>query len=107
MEVNFGDWENTPWDSIPREEIDTWSQTPLNFTFPNGESIREFKERVTLSTQQLLNTSGTTVVVTHAGVMRLMLSLASNTSWKNLLKTPMPFASVWLIENGTYGQINC
>jgi alpha-ribazole phosphatase len=107
MELHFGDWENTHWDHIPREQIETWSQTPLSFTFPNGESIDEFKERVTLSAQPLLASTEATVVVTHAGVMRLMFALATNNSWQSLLKLPIPFASVWRIENGTYGQINC
>ena len=24
-EMNFGDWEGRPWDSIPRAEIDAWA----------------------------------------------------------------------------------
>lgn len=98
QEIHFGDWENTPWQSIERSLIDDWAKTPLAFTFPNGESTDAFAQRVRQAARALANIQADTVLVTHAGVIRLLLALAKHTAWFDELNTPIPYASVWPIK---------
>ncbi|WP_413700409.1 alpha-ribazole phosphatase family protein [Psychromonas sp. KJ10-10] len=80
-EINFGDWEGMKWDDIPRIEIDKWNNNRLHFKFPNGESPREFTQRVLVAYSGLQPTSHSLqrkktviVVVAHAGVIRTLLA---------------------------------
>ena len=44
-EMNFGDWEGRPWDSIPRLEIDAWAADVAGYAPPGGESPRDLQRR--------------------------------------------------------------
>lgn len=102
QEIHFGDWENTPWQQIERRLIDEWAKAPLAFTFPNGESTEAFRQRIESAAQTLINQAKnpqhSTVVVTHAGVIRLLLAITRQTPWAEQLNTAVPFASVWPIK---------
>lgn len=104
QEVHFGVWENTPWAKIPEAEINRWSKTPTDFTFPEGESLRNFKTRVQ-GIIQTLQSNQTTVVFTHAGVIRLWLAVYLNTPWKAQLNTPVPYAGGFTLKSGTISQL--
>jgi len=79
-EINFGDWEARSWQSIGQEQIEEWNNDLVDYTFPNGESARSFDTRVIrawndLTTQLTSETrSKTVVIITHAGVIRSILS---------------------------------
>ena len=77
-EINFGRWEGLTWEEI--EKLDsTFAQQWLEFfphlTPPDGESIEIFEARVMAETSYLLSQSESSsiAVVTHAGVMRVVL----------------------------------
>ena len=68
--MNFGAWEGRRWDDIPRYELDAWAADVEGYAPPGGESPRQMRQRVvdflaTLAVPEAL-------VVTHAGVMRLV-----------------------------------
>ena len=42
MELNLGDWEMKPKQSIPKELVENWEKDMMNFTIPNGESNNDF-----------------------------------------------------------------
>ena len=46
MELNLGDWEMMPKQSIPKELVENWEKDMMNFTIPNGESIKKFLQRL-------------------------------------------------------------
>jgi len=79
-EINFGDWEGLSWETIGRNNIEKWNDNLLEYRFPHGESASEFDQRVITAWQQLLQTlnqstkSKVIIVVTHAGVIRSILS---------------------------------
>lgn len=75
MEMNFGSWEMKRWNEIPDEEIQPWYQDYLNISPPGGESLQEMNKRVIDFLQYLQNNfpNHKIAVITHAGVIRLVL----------------------------------
>lgn len=75
MELNFGQWEGRPWDSVPRAELDAWAADVDGYAPPGGESPKALQARVATFVDQL--PAGDCVLVTHAGVIRTLLATAS------------------------------
>lgn len=76
-EMNFGDWDGLGYDSLWQQTPslgDFW-QNPIDITPPNGESFLAFQTRVNKWWQSLIHqASGDTVVLTHAGVIKQVIS---------------------------------
>ena len=106
QEIHFGDWENQHWSALPREALDTWAKTPVDFEFPNGESMTAFSQRVEGLWQHLQSAPKPAVLVTHAGVIRRLIALASGSPWEEVLGLPVPFGGLFVINNGTVGQVS-
>ena len=74
-EVDFGDWEGLTFPEIEErnpELINAWSNDP-EFSFPNGESIEDFKNRCEELAQVLLNIDDENIVLLcHGGVIRYL-----------------------------------
>jgi alpha-ribazole phosphatase len=69
MEMDFGAWELRAWDAIERAQLDAWAADPLGFAPPGGESVAAMRARVR---DFLAGLAGDAVLVTHAGVMKLV-----------------------------------
>jgi len=89
-EINFGKWEGLTWEEI--EKLDStfatqWLEAFPHLTPPDGESFEVFEARVMAETSYLLSQSERCLiaVVTHAGVMRVVLrtlcGLDEKTAW--------------------------
>ena len=89
-EINFGKWESSTWEEI--EELDStfaqqWLKSFPHLTPPGGESIEKFEARVMAEIDYLItqSESRSIAVVTHAGVMRVVLrnlcGLDEETAW--------------------------
>ena len=78
-EVDFGEWEGLTFAEISArwpEEVGAWARLDPGFSFPGGESIAEFNERVDSMGRELAALPGDTVLVfTHGGVVRWLLCL--------------------------------
>jgi len=79
-EINFGDWEGQSWQNIGQDNIESWNNDLVDYRFPNGESTRSFDSRVINAWNELkvqlageMN-SKTVIIITHAGVIRSILS---------------------------------
>jgi alpha-ribazole phosphatase len=77
-EINFGAWEGLTWNEIEARDkayAQQWIQAHPNLPAPNGESFEAFHNRVLQAIQQLLTqtTDQDAALVTHAGVMRVIL----------------------------------
>jgi alpha-ribazole phosphatase len=77
-EIDFGKWEGLTWDEV--EELDSafaqqWLESFPDLTPPGGESIELFEARVMAEMDYLitLSESRSIIVVSHAGVMRVVL----------------------------------
>ena len=71
-EMNFGDWEGRPWDSIPRTEIDAWAADVAGYAPPGGESPLLLQQRALAFVAGLAVPEA--VIVTHGGVIRTLLA---------------------------------
>lgn len=76
-EVDFGRWEGLTFAQISEQDhdlIDTWADSSLDFTFPEGESVAAFIERIQLFGTELSHNQGENImVISHGGVIRGLL----------------------------------
>jgi alpha-ribazole phosphatase len=80
-EMNFGDLESLRYEEIQHRYPDifqSWMTRPTETRFPNGESFTEMKARVLGALDLLLSRhrNQSIAIVTHAGVIRLILAQA-------------------------------
>jgi alpha-ribazole phosphatase len=80
-EMNFGDFEGLTYDEIARrhpEIYQLWMNAPTEVLFPNGESFSQMRARV-LKAFAAIHTASeghTVAIVTHAGVIRILIAWA-------------------------------
>ncbi len=98
-ELNFGDWELLPWDAINSKELDPWMQDFVNVRVTNGESYVMLQERA-LDFFFSLNHISTekSIIVSHAGVMRSIISHIQNIDLKNSFKIKLEYGHVVTIK---------
>lgn len=106
-EVDFGRWEGKNFAEIVQideELINSWVTEPESFSFPGGESLEIFKNRVaTFKTQLEKMVEDKILVIAHGGIIRHLLCLVLGLhSDKYLLFDVMPgcFCSVRLYAEG-------
>ena len=96
MEMSFGDWEGRPWDSICRSALDAWAADVFNFAPPAGESAAQVMARVERFLRE--QEADELVLLTHAGVIRLLLACARQQALDVWLNYPIPFGSVMRLQ---------
>jgi broad specificity phosphatase PhoE len=77
-EICFGDWEGLTWQQIEARDPNyarRWTDAYPNLPAPAGEAFPSFESRVTATITKLMNQTNhdQAAVVTHAGVMRVVL----------------------------------
>ncbi|AEV68965.1 histidine phosphatase family protein [Acetivibrio clariflavus] len=77
-EINGGDWEGQKWDDLPNlwpEEYHTWENEPHIHRMPNGETMKEFQERLINEVMYIINNNkGKNVcIVTHGTAIRALM----------------------------------
>lgn len=103
-EINFGDWEGRTFCDLQDDAYyQRWLAQPFMIQPPNGESFAAFTERVetgwTQVKQKIIdNQSRHTVIVTHGGVIRYLLTKygpPKNPFWGWHLKHGNGYECVW------------
>lgn len=79
MELNCGEWEMRKWDDIPGSETEPWMNDYVNIRVPGGESYSDLHKRCTELFESRLVNEMPLAVVTHAGVIRSILSHITQT----------------------------
>lgn len=100
-EVDFGAWEGLSFDEIKarhQEGCEAWLGNPWNFTFPRGESMPEFKERVVRALNSILSFDGNLAVVSHGGPLRVILSHLGSIEESESFSCKHDHAGVTIIE---------
>jgi alpha-ribazole phosphatase len=96
-EIDFGEWEMQPWDSLDRRLLDAWAADPFHFAPPGGEPVAALRARVAAFLAELPEEA---VLVAHAGVIKVCAAeLAGEEDWFGLR---FDYASVSLIEAGRF-----
>lgn len=100
-EIDFGDWEMQPWNSLDRSLLDAWAADPARFVPPGGEGVATLRRRVAHFLAEL---PGEAVLIVHAGVMKICAAeLAGEEDWFSLR---FDYGTVSLIENGRLAWVN-
>tara|TARA_B100000073_G_C23676387_1_gene550735 strand:- start:587 stop:1165 length:579 start_codon:yes stop_codon:yes gene_type:complete len=86
MELNLGDWEMKPKQSIESKLIKEWEDNMMTFKIPNGETNQDFLNRLKKFLDQILIVNEDVFIVAHAGSINGMLSLLTGQSFDKLLK---------------------
>ncbi|WP_347330331.1 histidine phosphatase family protein [Marinimicrobium locisalis] len=95
-EMHFGDWEGRLyqdiWDSDPTLAL--WGEDPEQHTPPQGEPLADFDQRVNTALDHLAQRQAgqRLLVVTHGGVIRLLLTRAKGLPRNTLRDQPVPYA---------------
>ena len=95
MELDFGLWEGKTWDTIDRLESEKWMIDFVNTAPPQGESLNQMNERVMSFWNELLQYSHPRIaIVTHAGVIRLILSAVNSAPLESLFDIHVQYGEV-------------
>jgi broad specificity phosphatase PhoE len=108
-EIDFGSWEGRTMSNLQvthPAEMTEWASAPLEFTFPDGESLASFWRRVTAAGLRLAAQEQEAVVAfTHGGVVRALLCHFLGLEFDRYVLFDVAFASVTIIrlhgERGT------
>ena len=99
QEMDFGEWEMTPWDRIQREALDGWAADPLGYRPPQGESVAELQQRVwNFVAEARSNGLERAALVTHAGVMKVIVGQAHGLPEKKWMRLAFDYESVVCLD---------
>ncbi|MGB4811644.1 MAG: alpha-ribazole phosphatase [Methylophilaceae bacterium] len=108
-ELNFGDWEMSAWDAIPRDQFDSWADDYANLAPPNGETFGQLHLRSKNFVDHLaVQSPGQHIlVVTHGGLIRALVAEVLQMPLKRLFRISINHASVTQLEfKGEIPKIN-
>lgn len=99
QEVDFGDWDGRALDTLWEEQGEALSEywmDPVNHSPPNGESLEAMWERVQAGLQDLGEAypGKRVLLVTHGGVIRLILAQCLGMPLANMTRFSVPFAAL-------------
>jgi alpha-ribazole phosphatase len=95
MELDFGKWEGRAWDSIKDEELQPWMKDFVDVEPPGGESYCQLYSRVTDWWEEFIKTEqGKVLLVTHAGVIRCLLSHVLGLPLENSFRLSISYGSI-------------
>ncbi len=80
-EMDFGTWEQTAWDAVPRTAFDLWMADFAQHRFGGAESVHELMDRVADAlddTRAAAGEGGEALWITHAGVIRSVICMAQH-----------------------------
>ncbi|MEL0608371.1 histidine phosphatase family protein [Vibrio echinoideorum] len=86
QEMNFGEVDGVAFDELDDKwsMLETFWQDPANHQLSGAESLQNFHDRVTQGWSQLLtHDSDNLLLVTHGGVIRMILAHCLDIEWKN------------------------
>lgn len=106
-EIDFGKWERKTFNEIVKADktlVDSWAEGSEDFTFPEGESLLNFRARVSSFTKKLYESKEQEIlIVCHGGVIRhLICELLGLISDKYIVFQVLPgtFSSLQLHSEG-------
>lgn len=97
-EIDFGCWEGLTPEEVMQDEGDllkAWWRSPTRITPPEGEDYHEFQARVLKAFKQLVQDyqGKKILLVTHAGVIRIILMYILGMPEENLFRLNVDYGS--------------
>ncbi len=107
MEMNFGIWENTPWESMDPLLSKAWMEDFVYTKTPEGESLELLYIRVSAFVEQLRNQPHKKVaIVTHAGVVRCIWAYLLDIPLQNIFKIPINYGEGMVFKLGETKELD-
>lgn len=98
-EMNFGIWEGETWDTIDRAESEHWMEDFVHLSPPGGESMLLMQQRVMQCWNRITQAPHNQVaVVTHGGVIRIILAHYGNIELKSSFSFKVELGSVFKLQ---------
>jgi probable phosphoglycerate mutase len=101
-EVSFGRWEGSTWPDLRRRDpvsVAARDADPWNYVPPGGESYAMLMARVLAA---IADIAQDTVVVTHGGVVRVLLHALAGMPETQATEQPVRQGAVYLVEDGAF-----
>lgn len=103
-EINFGTWEGLTWQQIQEHDeayARKWAEAYPDLPAPGGESFADFQTRVIAEVTEILNTIDRHhgAVVTHGGVMRVVLQVMCGLAEDEAWERTRPYCSFFKLSN--------
>jgi alpha-ribazole phosphatase len=107
-EIHFGDFEGLSYDEIQKrfpEIYQQWMHQPTAVRFPNGEDFQRFQRRALATLHSIVarHAGKSIAVVTHAGVVRILLADALGIPDSHIFRLAQDYAAVNRIDYDDYG----
>lgn len=100
-EINMGDWDGRSFEEIKQsmpKEFEKRGQHMAKFRARGGESFQDLEARVMPFFNHLGKNKGHTLVVTHAGVIRVIMSRIMGFHLKDLFKIRVHYGQVFVLS---------
>lgn len=99
-ELNFGDWEMSPWDAIPRDVFDVWANDYANLAPPKGETFSQLHARAKSFIEDASSHSHGKhlLLITHGGLIRALIAEVLQMPLKRLFRISIDHASITQLE---------
>lgn len=101
-EADFGDWEGLAYSEIARRDPEgagRWAMFEPGFSFPGGEGLSDFIERVGRVADRMSASEHETVVAfTHGGVIRFMLCRLLGLDFRKYVIFDIKYADVVVLK---------
>jgi len=99
QEIHLGTWEGRSFSEVfeqEREQVEKFWRDPVNNTPPEGEPLHAFHDRVMVAFHHHIkrHTGQRVLMITHGGVIRLILGQVLNMPLEALLKLEVPYAAL-------------
>jgi alpha-ribazole phosphatase len=99
MELDFGDWEGETWDTVNASDLQIWMDDFVHVVVPGGESMQQMSVRVLSFWTELRASSHQKVaIVTHGGVIRLILANLRNISLDKAFDIKVAYGEVVVVR---------
>jgi alpha-ribazole phosphatase len=99
IELDFGAWEGTRWDALPRDELDAWARDVWDYRPGGGESAAMVEERWCRWCDGVATLGFDSVIaVTHAGVIRTALAASGQLRREDAANAGIAFGSVHRVD---------
>jgi len=108
MEMNFGEFEGMTFKEIEEkfpEDVKEWKESTKDYTFPGGESLRGFYEKVVRVYKEILETYQVEklLIVAHSGVIRSIIASEISENFDHYWRYNIDNCKVAVIEySGDY-----
>ena len=95
-EMNFGAWENRPWNDLPPAETTPWMADYVTLAPPGGETFGAVQQRAAAFLAELATVAGEkpTLVFTHGGTIRALVCHCLEIPLRNAFQLQIDYASV-------------